>query len=248
MMTGDGNRFLDAGNVKKRIQCSELTEALKFHANVSRAAKCQSEFRLLNGANSIMIGNNDNLDDIRYSTLMTLFDSSPSGGTPLCKHIRDVVERIREIAPNLRAMNQKACVIIATDGESSDGDIAQAMRPLKDLPVWVVVRLCTDEDRIVNYWNNIDSELELDMDVLDDICGEAKEVYEKNSWLTYGEPIHRIREFGIPIKEFDLLDEALLSMDQLRVYCTIMFFIVFYCLFKNATISLFVIVLNIYFF
>ena len=59
----------------------------------------------------------------------------------------------------LQATGQRVTVIIATDGESSDGDIAAAMAPLKDLPVWVVIRLCTDEDKIVDYWNNIDKVL-----------------------------------------------------------------------------------------
>lgn len=63
------------------------------------------------------------------------------------------------MADFLRQTNQKVCVIIATDGESSDGDIAAAMRPLQQLPVWVVIRLCTDENRIVDYWNNIDNVL-----------------------------------------------------------------------------------------
>jgi hypothetical protein len=51
------------------------------------------------------------------------------------------------------------------------------MRPLKHLPVWVVIRLCTDEDKMVNYWNNVDSEIELNMDVIDDPLGEAKEIH-----------------------------------------------------------------------
>ncbi len=54
-----------------------------------------------------------------------------------------VIAQIRTMEAQLRATGQKACVIIATDGESSDGDIANAMRPLQALPVWVVVRLCT---------------------------------------------------------------------------------------------------------
>ena len=77
------------------------------------------------------------------------FDNSHAGGTPLCKHIREVIDEIRAMEHQLRQAGQKACIVIATDGESSDGDIAEAMRPLKQLPVWVVVRLCTDEDRIV---------------------------------------------------------------------------------------------------
>ena len=40
--------------------------------------------------------------------------------------------------------------VIASDGEATDGDIAAALRPLRDLPAWVVVRLCTDDDRVVH--------------------------------------------------------------------------------------------------
>jgi hypothetical protein len=51
------------------------------------------------------------------------------------------------------------------------------MRPLQQLPVWVVIRLCTNEDRMVAYWNNIDSVIELNMDVIDDPQGEAEEIH-----------------------------------------------------------------------
>jgi precorrin-6B methylase 1 len=63
------------------------------------------------------------------------------------------------LEPSLRANQQKVAVIIATDGESSDGDIATAMAPLAQLPAWVVIRLCTDDEKIINYWNNIDQQL-----------------------------------------------------------------------------------------
>jgi hypothetical protein len=81
---------------------------------------------------------NDDGDSTRFSLLKTILDQSPSGGTPLCFHIREVIAEIRRMEPQLRATGQKACVIIATDGESSDGDIITAMQPLRSLPVWVV--------------------------------------------------------------------------------------------------------------
>ena len=43
-----------------------------------------------------------------------------------------------------------------------------------------------------------------------------------NSWLTYGEPLHRLREFGITLKEMDVIDEAPLSMEQMRMMCACM--------------------------
>jgi hypothetical protein len=42
--------------------------------------------------------------------------------------------------------------------------------------VLVILRLCTSEEKVVNYWNNIDQQLELDIDVLDDQYGDAKQV------------------------------------------------------------------------
>lgn len=226
MIENDGHILFTHKDQKRLVQCSrwiELTESLKFHAGLAKAACSPTEFRLLNGSAPIRIGLTDNGEEFRMQELQQILSGSPGGGTPLCRHIREVIEQIRLIEPQLRAAGQKVCVVIATDGESNDGDVAQAMQPLRQLPVWVVIRLCTDEDHIVEYWNNIDSQLELEMDVLDDLCGEAMEVYQNNPWLTYGEPLHRLREFGITIKEIDLLDETKLTKDQIRRFCAMLF-------------------------
>lgn len=174
---------------------SELTESLKFHCELAHNACAITEFRLLNGAPPIIIGSHESSS--QKEALLQIFDGYPDGKTPLCQHINEIVEQIRMYESHLRSNGQKACLIIATDGIATDGNMVEAMRPLKDLPVWVVVRLCTDEVEVCEFWNNVDKELELEMDVLDDLFAEATEVARFNRWLTYCEPLHRIREFGV---------------------------------------------------
>jgi len=218
MVTNDGHMMTGVGSKTRFVKCArwnELTQAMKFHVGLAKAARAPSEFRLLNGAPPILVGLENPSEDIGISTLNTAFDEAPRGGTPLCKHIVEVVNQILPIAGTLRSKGQRAVVVIATDGESSDGDITACLRPLERLPVYLVIRLCTDDPKIVDYWNTIDASLELDMDVLDDFASEAEEIMSVNDWLTYGEPLHRFREFGSHIKELDVLDESTLSPDQM---------------------------------
>ena len=222
------------------MSCSrwtELGQSVKFHAGFAHAAGAPTEFRLLNAAAPMVIGQRDfsGQSEANLATLLATLERGPNGGTPLCHHIREVVAAITTAAPQLKANNQTACVVIITDGEASDGSMIEAMRPFKTLPVHVVVRVCTDEENVVEYWNNIDSELELQMDILDDFEGEAQEIYEHNPWLVYGEPLHRLREWGITLKEFDLLDEAKLSSEQMRAIIAHMYVLVLECLLISKT-------------
>jgi len=52
--------------------------------------------------------------------------------------------------------------------------------------------------------------------------GEAQEVHSANPWVTYGDPLHKLREFGASLKEMDLLDESSLSSEQMRVLCSVL--------------------------
>lgn len=60
MMTNDGHRLIGVGTKNaKMIQCtrwSELTNSLKFHAQLAHAAQAPTEFRLLNHCDPIMVG------------------------------------------------------------------------------------------------------------------------------------------------------------------------------------------------
>jgi len=55
-------------------------------------------------------------------------------------------------------------------GESEDvfQDFIAALRMLEGLPVWVVIRLCTNEKKVTEFYNQIDEVLEFNLEVLDD--------------------------------------------------------------------------------
>jgi len=222
MNTSDGHRLLQTSGLNKMVNSTrwgELIDGVRFHAGLAEAAGSPIEFRFLNELNPITVGAAAGAATASegYQHLMRVLEyKSPSGQTPLCKQINAIVAQVRSLEHALRSRGHKAVIIIATDGESTDGDIAAALKPLEELPCWVVVRICTDEESVVNYWNGIDSKLELDMDVLDDLKGEAEEIAQAgNDWVTYGEPLHRLREFGCQLREFDLIDEARLSVEQM---------------------------------
>ena len=134
----------------------------------------------------------------------TMTKIKPGGVTPLTQHIYEIQEQVSAMAEDLRENGKQVAIILATDGLPTDAkgydgkrimdEFVVALRSLEGLPVWLVIRLCTDEDDVCDFYNELDSQLELNLEVLDDFLSEAKEVYSKNPWLCYGLPIHRCRE------------------------------------------------------
>jgi len=223
MMTSDGHRRVSAARGRERfVQCSrwhELRETVLFHADLARRAGTRAEFVLLNAVRrerravkEFTVGGGGDAES-ELALARNVMSAEPSGGTPLCAAIREVARRVAACSEELRARGEVAVVVIASDGEASDGDVRDALRALAALPAWCVVRLCTDDEAVVRYWNKVDADLEMPLEVLDDWRGEAAEVRAtQGGWLSYGEPLHRLREWGAPhAKLFDLLDERRLA-------------------------------------
>lgn len=241
----DGHRFIATKrkNDIRFVECSrwaEMQQTVDYHAQMAALLESPTIFRLLNDPGrlcgpqqfSIAEHGKEALSHDLAVAQSTILNTSPSGVTPLTDHLHEIRLNVQDMLPQLRRDGSKVAIVIATDGtptnpqglksHTTDQEFVAALKGLEGLPVWVVVRLCTDNEEVVDYWNNLDAQLELSLEVLDDFVSEAEEVHEHNKWLNYGLPIHRMREMGFHHRLFDLLDERQLSKDELREFCRIL--------------------------
>jgi len=149
--------------------------------------------------------------------LRAALETSPNSTTPLTEAVERVYNLIAPHAHMLQQTGQKAVVVISTDGlPNNKSTFVSALTQLQNLPVWMVVRLCTDDDSVVDYYSDLDRQLEKPLETLDDLVSEAKEVAKVNRWLSYGPALHSARMFGLQDRLFDLLDEKALLPSQAK--------------------------------
>jgi len=215
MQEGDGSLLVE----HKMIKCSrgkELAQTVLLQAELAAALGAKIDFQTLNGPSHTI----DAADpSAQLAVVREYYDRRGGhallGGTPLTEAVHKVIGKVEPMAASLRASGQRVVVVIATDGHPNNAQtFLSAMKQLQELPVLVFVRLCTNEDGVANYWNEIDKDLERPLDVLDDVAGEAEECARVNPWLKYAAPLQAAREFGMSHKLFDLLDEKPLIPTQ----------------------------------
>lgn len=247
MQKDDGHRLVETARsshvkIVSSTRWAELQETVNYHVQLAALLASPTSFRLLNdpgiavgaqqfGVAEAMGGNNLERDVHRAREIMRM--ARPGGVTPLTEHILDIQSSVSSMAPDLIQRGQRVAVIIATDGLPTDAEgyggeyeqtrFLSALRSLEGLPLWVVIRLCTDEDEVVEFYNNLDNQLELSIEVLDDFVGEAHEVHEQNPWINYTLPLHRCREMGFHDRVFDMIDERPLTPGEVRDYCSLLF-------------------------
>jgi len=246
MNKADGHRIIEtrAKDDVKIVDCTrweEIKECVNYHASLAALLLSPTVFKFLNNPGARAGGQQfsiaeyslDNIQDEQYTARSIMNKTSPEGFTPLRDRITELHDAILPMANVLKNTGQKAVIVIATDGKPTDESgfstdfvtdmFVQALRQLLELPVWVVIRLCTDEEDVVSFYNTLDDDLELSIEVLDDFVGEAMEVYETNPWLNYGLPLHRMRESGFNERAFDFIDQRPLTKTELRQFCVSLF-------------------------
>ena len=99
-------------------------------APIADTALTPMEIRLLNKAQPVIVGQSSD-GGANAAAVRTLLSSEPSGLTPVCRQIREVIERIQGMEQSLRASGSIALLIIITDGESTDGNVVEMLKPLE---------------------------------------------------------------------------------------------------------------------
>ena len=249
MLTNDCVRMvpkdiLDVGasnlrNPKKlydTVKCSrwnELENSIVSHIELASLLEIPTTFRLLKGNKGMQEFTINQVPDDVEAAKAIVRESKPDGVTLLSDHIHEICNHIENDKELLLEKGQKAVVVIATDAIPSDqyGDTSEeakenfftALKTLQLLPVWIVIRLSTNDRKAMQYYRKLDKKLEIPIECVSDYITESKEVRKWNPWLNYSQQVHQCREIGFHHRVFDLLDERPLTKDDLLEFLTILF-------------------------
>ena len=218
----------------------ELRECTKIHTRMASRAKSMipTKFWLVNdpgpkvGPQRFKVGWDPDLleDEVEQATQIMDAVTLDHTKNPMAKQIRKIERGIEKEASRLEAKGKHITVTIFTEGTPTDemgktgaevrNDFLQSLFHISKLPVNIIVRLCTDNDQITDWFNTLDVGDHLqNFDVLDDFWGEAMEVHMHNPWLTYGIGLHRLREAGLASDLLGELDDTKMSLDHIHLFC-----------------------------
>jgi hypothetical protein len=192
MATADGHRILPQPNgTLKLASCTrwkEMQETVEYHSQLAAVLHSPTTYTLLNdpgavaGPQTFRVAHNssstssESIDNDLAVAQSVMMNAQPAGVTPLAHHIEIIRTEIEQMESFLRATGGKVAIVLATDGLPTDArgysnptvkqQFVDTLRSLEGMPVWIVVRLCTDADEVVQYWNDLDEQLELSLEVL----------------------------------------------------------------------------------
>lgn len=248
MYLDDGHRTVQGKSKRdtKVFVCSrwkELQTCIDFHIDRAALFKSPTVFMFLNNPGS-SVGpqrfsvaehvKSDISQDVSIAKT-TLRKVRPAGYSPLTTTLLLIKSEVEGMVPQLLHTGQRVAIVLATDGlpTDQDGEIGsqgeaaseflQALKSLESLPVYIIIRLCTDDREIVEFYNSLDKQLERPLEVLNDFIDESEEVRTFNEWLNYAMPLHRCRESGCYDQVLDMLDERSLTKGEVLDLLKILF-------------------------
>lgn len=239
MKKDDGSQLVPTPKGGFRVvRCTrwmEMQETVDFHSQMAAMVNAPTIFRFLNKPIAKKVPREFRVEHKKQvqEAQNIISKVEPKGCTPIAKRVKEIRQNIEALKEQLEQQESRVAIILATDGlptnregecnEYTKDEFIAALRSLEGLPVWLVIRLCTQSEEVVDFYNDLDHQLELELEVLDDFFQEAKELYKYNKWINYTLPLHRAREMGFHHRMFDLLDERRLTLDEVREYFDFLF-------------------------
>jgi hypothetical protein len=244
MIARDGHRVVQSTKSVEIIDCSrweEVTTCVIWHAEMSAWCQNPTAIRLLKdpghhiGPQQCGICASNHLSSseevLRLKALLR--KTRPLGvSSPITQHLQELIPAIKDIIPVLKQRQSRIVLHICTDSIPSDvngveqtqikGDFESLLQSAVDWPIRVVLRLSTDEERVVNFYETMARKTNFAniLQVLDDFVSECKKVKQWNPWLNYGYPLHLCREAGIFRNTFEQLGRRPLErIETMEVVC-----------------------------
>ncbi len=149
------------------------------------------------------------------------------GRTPL----HEITHQITKDIEQNRIPFMKYTIIYITDGEPNEPSLFEynLKKLIRTVPCNLIFNLITDEDSIVEYYNDLDinlnkgnKELTPCVDTLDDWVSEAKET-QINSWIIYYHDLHKKRMSGADHMVFDMIDEKPMNIFYITILLKLLF-------------------------
>jgi hypothetical protein len=214
------------------VDCSrwqEVSVALRWHAELAAWVQTPMAVRFLRdpgvhvGPQQIGVSASKNLSASEELTRLNavLQKIRPTGATtPIQYHLEDLMPTLHALAPKLEEQQRRIVISICTDSIPTDVDglespeiidaFMSTLKTIMEWPVHIVLRLLTDEERVVQFYDHM-SRQNSNLQVLDDYLTECKQVQKYNPWFHYGYPLHLCREQGIQIPILEALSKRALS-------------------------------------
>lgn len=168
----------------------ELQECVTFHASMAGRVWMPTKCWLLNDPGSDMLQKFCVCWSTPEAVKGELADvkRAMKGATPnkmecsLSRQLKKLKKAVEKMEPRLRAEGKHTTIVIATQGCPTDREGNTGREVLKEyektlasiakLPVKIIVRLCTDDDRVLDMYNGFDNKLD-SVDCLDDFWSEV---------------------------------------------------------------------------
>jgi len=159
MRENDGYCVNLSGRTVKCTRWKEIQECVSYHINLAALLFSPTTFTLLNdpgkrvGAQKFeVVSGKKELSVEVDEALNIMLETDPSGRTPLRNHIHTIRDTVEAMANNLKEEGKKVVVVLATDGIPTDStrtEFVQSLRSLESLPIWLVIRLSTNEEHVI---------------------------------------------------------------------------------------------------